>query len=180
MSFNNCHNVILKEMNLLFRSQCEETCQNKCVNATYTTDADFTCNSLTLIHASHTGLVCVQGAYLEGERSSSGGPFPCSFFTSISLLLRSTSLIFPREPPLCRAPLPSFKHTPALVYYIYTYSHTHPSAKLHILFISHTPVTLIWTPVHLLIHANYPISQSSGSNIMHKIMHHTSQELQLR
>lgn len=41
----------------------------------------------------------------------SGGPLPCSFFTSISLLRRKTSRSFPREPARWRAPLPSCRHT---------------------------------------------------------------------
>lgn len=41
----------------------------------------------------------------------SGGPLPCSFFTSSSLLRRKTSLSFPREPLRWRAPLPSCRHT---------------------------------------------------------------------
>lgn len=41
----------------------------------------------------------------------SGGPLPCSFFTSSSLLRRKTSLSFPREPLRWRAPLPSCQHS---------------------------------------------------------------------
>lgn len=43
----------------------------------------------------------------------SGGPLPCSFLTSSSLLRRRTSLSFPREPLRWRAPLPSCRHTQA-------------------------------------------------------------------
>src|SRR4029434_5112450 len=50
----------------------------------------------------------------------SGGMLPCSFFTSISLLLRSTSLNLPREPLLTMAPLPSYTHT-----HPHTHTHTH-------------------------------------------------------
>lgn len=41
----------------------------------------------------------------------SGGTLPCSFFTSISLLRRKTSLSFPKEPLRWRAPLPSCRYT---------------------------------------------------------------------
>ena len=42
--------------------------------------------------------------YLEGR-----GSVPWSFLTRSSLLLRSTSRILPREPLLCRVPLPSWQ-----------------------------------------------------------------------
>lgn len=44
----------------------------------------------------------------------SRGPLPCSFLTNISLLLRITSRIFPRELLRWRAPLPSWtqRHKP--------------------------------------------------------------------
>lgn len=45
---------------------------------------------------------------LEGR-----GSVPWSFLTRSSLLLRSTSRIFPREPLLCRVPLPSPDHSTA-------------------------------------------------------------------
>lgn len=141
MSLNNCHQtsgIIVFQVN---GSSCSVLSARKsakviiCVNATCTTDAELTLvlGSLTDVNTHFAmGPACVQCAYLELERWSSGVPLPCSFFTSISLLLRSTSLIFPREPPLCRAPLPSFKHTPALVYYIFhTYKHTQLCRETH-------------------------------------------------
>lgn len=44
----------------------------------------------------------------------SRGPLPCSFLTNISLLLRITSRIFPRELLRWRVPLPSWtqRHKP--------------------------------------------------------------------
>lgn len=44
----------------------------------------------------------------------SRGPLPCSFLTNISLLLRMTSRIFPRELLRWRVPLPSWtqRHKP--------------------------------------------------------------------
>lgn len=39
----------------------------------------------------------------------SRGPLPCSFLTNISLLLRITSRIFPRELLRWRVPLPSWR-----------------------------------------------------------------------
>lgn len=56
---------------------------------------------------SHPGSVAL---YSHPGLRGSCGPLPCSFFTSISLLRRRASRIFPNEPLLRRPPLPSWVH----------------------------------------------------------------------
>lgn len=50
---------------------------------------------------------CTHSEWSYPGLRGSGGPLPCSFFTSISLLLIRTSRSLLREPLRRRAPLPS-------------------------------------------------------------------------